>query len=243
MHIQVGVAKVPKYASGESGDTLEMVERPHGGVSIVLADGQRHGKSAKMISTMVAHKTVALLADGVRDGAAARAAHDYLYLQRRGRVSATLNIVSVDMVTKTLVISRNSHCPVIIQTAPDDQRLLDDATDPVGVHRETKPEITEIPIELGTVVVVYTDGLLEAGKRRSGTMDIPARVNELYAEYVEADGTATLIADALLADAMRRDEDRPQDDTSVLVIAVSEREIPRVRRMAVTLPIPPRQRP
>ena len=70
--IQVGVAKIEKYASSESGDTLEMVERPGGGISFVLVDGQRSGKSAKAISNLVAGKTISLLAEGVRDGAAAR---------------------------------------------------------------------------------------------------------------------------------------------------------------------------
>jgi hypothetical protein len=49
MEFQVAVAKVGKYASSESGDTLEMIERPGGGLSFVLADGQRSGKSAKAI--------------------------------------------------------------------------------------------------------------------------------------------------------------------------------------------------
>jgi hypothetical protein len=31
LELQVGVAKVGKYATPESGDTLEMIERPHGG--------------------------------------------------------------------------------------------------------------------------------------------------------------------------------------------------------------------
>ncbi len=45
MNVQFAVAKVSKYASRESGDTLEMAERQHGGISLVLADGQRSGKS------------------------------------------------------------------------------------------------------------------------------------------------------------------------------------------------------
>ena len=76
MDLQIGVAKINKYASSESGDTLEVVERPGGGLSVVLADGQRSGKSAKLISNMVVRKVITLLAEGVRDGAAARAASD-----------------------------------------------------------------------------------------------------------------------------------------------------------------------
>jgi hypothetical protein len=100
LELQVAVAKVSKYAVGESGDTVEVIERPHGGLSLVVVDGQRSGKSAKTISNIVARKAVALLADGVRDGAAARAAHDYLRTARSGQVSATLNIVSVDLDTR-----------------------------------------------------------------------------------------------------------------------------------------------
>ena len=91
MEVQIGVAKINKYASSESGDSLEVVERPGGGVSIVLADGQRSGKSAKRISNMVVRKVISLLAEGVRDGAAARAASDYLYAERSGKVLSTLH--------------------------------------------------------------------------------------------------------------------------------------------------------
>ena len=94
LDVQVAVAKIGKYATSESGDSLEMIERPRGGLSLVLVDGQRSGKAAKSISNIVARKAIALLAEGVRDGAVARAAHDYLRAIRGGKVSATLNIVS-----------------------------------------------------------------------------------------------------------------------------------------------------
>jgi hypothetical protein len=95
MHLEVAIAKIRKYATPESGDTIEMIERSGGGLSFVVVDGQRSGKSAKAFSNVVARKAVALFAEGVRDGAVARAASDYLFMQRSGKVSATLNIVSV----------------------------------------------------------------------------------------------------------------------------------------------------
>ncbi len=54
LEIELAVAKVAKYATSESGDTVEVVERPHGGISIVVSDGQRSGRSAKAISNLVA---------------------------------------------------------------------------------------------------------------------------------------------------------------------------------------------
>jgi hypothetical protein len=85
MEICVGISKVRKYAVSESGDTAEVVERPNGGLSVVLADGQSSGRGAKTISTLVVRKVISLLAEGVRDGAAARAASDYLFTERGGK--------------------------------------------------------------------------------------------------------------------------------------------------------------
>ena len=164
MEVHFAVAKISKYATSESGDTLEMIERPHGGISMVLVDGQRSGKSAKTISNVVARKAIQLLAEGVRDGAAARAAHDYLYTYRKGKVSATLNIISVDTFTKTFVISRNNEAPVIVYTVEDGFHLLDAPSRSVGVHRNTKPVISEIPVMIDTLMVVFTDGLLSCWK-------------------------------------------------------------------------------
>ncbi len=82
--VEVAVAKVAKYAVRESGDSVEVVERPNGGLSVVMVDGQRSGRSAKAISNVAVRKAISLLAEGVRDGAVARATHDYLRTQRGG---------------------------------------------------------------------------------------------------------------------------------------------------------------
>ena len=50
MHLSVAASKINKWAVRESGDTLEMIERPRGGISFVLADGQSSGEAAKAIS-------------------------------------------------------------------------------------------------------------------------------------------------------------------------------------------------
>src|ERR1043165_8622420 len=83
--IQVAAAKIPRHGSVESGDTLEVIERPGGGFSFVLVDAQGSGRGAKTLSNMVATRALSLLKDGARDGAVARAVHDYLYTYRMGQ--------------------------------------------------------------------------------------------------------------------------------------------------------------
>jgi len=236
MEIQVAVAKVGKWATSESGDTLEMIERPRGGFSFVLVDGQRSGRAAKAISNLVARKAISELAEGVRDGAAARAAHDYLYTYKGGKVSATLNILSIDLATNTLVLSRNNQCPIIAITPDDGFWLLDEPSEPVGVRHGTKPRITELPLIAGTVVVVYTDGLETAGARSSPIFDIPAAVREM----TDGDSPdAQQLADGLLAQALALDKGRPHDDISVLVLRITERPTggDDVRRLALRVPL------
>jgi serine phosphatase RsbU (regulator of sigma subunit) len=238
LELQVAVAKVGKYAVSESGDTVEVIERPHGGLSLVMVDGQRSGKSAKAISNIVARKAVSLLADGVRDGAVARAAHDYLRTMRGGQVTATLNIVSVDLGTRTIVISRNSHCPaLIVHGRKGDLQLLDEPSSPIGIHPRTRPVITEIPIAAELHAIVYTDGVLSAGERHGETFDVPAFVREHLPLCLEEPCARTL-ADALLSRAVELDRGRPGDDISVVVVSVVARQQPDdIRRLSVRFPI------
>ncbi len=235
MKIQFAAAKVGKYATSESGDTLEMIERPHGGLSFVLADGQRSGKAAKVISNVVTRKAIQLLGEGVRDGPAARAAHDYLYTYRKGKVSATLNILSVDTETKTFVISRNNEVPVIVYTTDDGLYQLDEPSRSVGIYRHTKPIITEIPIVVGTIIIVFTDGLRHAGSLSGNPPYDPfAAMQGMIADDHQ---DARHIADTLLQEAYERDNGRPRDDISVLVVSVLPDPEDGIRRMSVSLPL------
>jgi len=211
MEAQVAVVKVGKYATSESGDTLEMTERPGGGLSFVLVDGQRSGKPAKLIANVVARKAISLLAEGVRDGAAARAASDYLHTYRSGKVMATLNILSIDLSSQTMVITRNNHAPAIL--IEDEQiRVLDEDVDPVG-----------------------TDGLIHAGARSGTAFDVLAFVQTLYEQ---GPPNPREWADRLLERAVELDQGRPADDISVLIAAALPREgDSETRRLLARMPL------
>ncbi len=234
MEMQISVSKTKKYAVSSSGDTVEVVERPNGGISVVMVDGQSSGKGAKTISTLVVRKVISLLADGVRDGAAARAASDTLYTERGGKVSATLNILSIDQQTRTLVITRNNPAPVLI-SSHSEISLLDEPSQPVGIYRDTRPVISEIDLEPGLYVVAFTDGLSHAGERSGHPMDIPGSFQQLLID--EDNPSPDWIADSLLREAVRLDDERPVDDISVVVINVTEYSGDSVRRMNVRFPL------
>src|SRR3990170_678809 len=195
MEVQIAVAKINKYAISESGDTLEVVERPNGGLSVVLADGQTSGRGAKAVSQMVVRKVIGLLAEGVRDGAAARAASDALFTDKQGKVISTLNIASLDLQSGTIVLTRNNPAPIFICRG-EQIDILEEESIPLGTSRNVRPLITEIGIEPGLIVVIYTDGLVHAGKRRGIPMDVGATLRSVMEDQ---DPTPQVLADTLLA--------------------------------------------
>ncbi|HNK64261.1 MAG TPA: SpoIIE family protein phosphatase [Anaerolineales bacterium] len=233
MEIQIAVAKVNKYAVSESGDTLEVVERPTGGLSVVLADGQTSGRGAKAISMMVVRKVIGLIAEGVRDGAAARAASDTLFTEKAGKVTSTLNIASVDLHSKTIVLTRNNPAPMYICRGEEIEAHSEESVS-LGTSRNVRPLITELGIEPGLTVVMFSDGISHAGERRGQPMEVR---QVLLSMLEEQDPSPQQLADGLLAQAVRLDDNRPADDISVVVLKVSMRAGDEVRRMNVRLPI------
>ncbi len=233
MEIQIAVAKVNKYAVSESGDTLEVIERPTGGLSVVLADGQTSGRGAKAVSMLVARKVIGLIAEGVRDGAAARAASDALFADKAGKVTCTLNIASVDMHSKTIVLTRNNPVPVFICRGEQVDSHHEESIS-LGTSRNVRPVITEVALEAGLIIVIFSDGISHSGERRGQPMNVAETIRSVLEDQ---DPPPQQLADTLLAHAIHLDDNRPADDISVLVLKVSARNGDDVRRMSVRLPI------
>ncbi len=231
--IQIGIAKTGKYASRESGDTIEMVERPAGGISVVVVDGQGSGKAAKALSMIVSSRAVAMLAEGVRDGAVVRGLNDILFAMRRGQVSASLDLLSIDTKTQTLVVSRMSVTPVVVRVGGE-FTVLSPTERVLGTHHLAGPEVQTWDLEPGMVVIACTDGVIGAG-RKSGDGDFDV-VRWLYDQ--PADQSADDLADAALGEALRRDAMKPGDDMALAVIRVVEGAAePAVRRVSLDLPL------
>lgn len=235
LELQAAVAKVGKYASPESGDTIEMIERPQGGFSLVMVDGQGSGRGAKTLSNLVTARALAMLKDGARDGAVARAVHDYLYGYRNGQVSATLNILSVDFQARSILMSRNNPLPYYILTA-DGLQSLNEPSKPIGLYPNTKPIISQHDIREQMYLIAFTDGIAQAGTRYGKDMDLG---NFLASLNCDGSCDAKDIADQILSRAIVLDQQRPNDDMSVMVVSAQSREedAPKIRRMEMRFPL------
>lgn len=233
--VESAVAKTGKYAVPESGDSAEIVERPRGGISLVMVDGQRSGRAAKAVSQLVTRKAATLILEGVRDGAVARAASDYLLVARRGQVSADLTVLSAETDSRSIVVTRNTHCPVLV-LRDGEATAIDETACALGTSRTVRPQVTEVPLVDGLTIVAFTDGVWEAGTVSAHPQGVPAWLLQEAERHRHAPQS---LADAVLAAAVALDQGRPRDDMTVAVMAVRwNNEELNVRRMHTILPLP-----
>ena len=217
MEIKVGIARTSKYAMDYCGDSCDIAERPHGGISAVIADGQGNGLAAHHTSSWVVNKAVSLIADGTRDGAVARAVHDYLYAMKDRKVSCTLTVLSAEVETETVVISRNSNCPVIVWTE-EYETVYDEAVGPIGVNRHMKPLMYQVPFAPGMMVVSYTDGVQAAGKKRGGATADFEKIMKIIRKNHASE--AEYVARSILEYALELDHAQAGDDMTVVVLGI-----------------------
>ncbi|MFP4200396.1 MAG: SpoIIE family protein phosphatase [Clostridia bacterium] len=218
--VEVAVRKAPKAGVSTSGDSMDVVERPRGGLSVVMSDAQGSGPAAKRMSNLVIAKAMSLIAEGVRDGAVARAVHDNLFALRGGKVLCTLTIMSVDLWTDTLVISRNGNAGALLGREGKIESMLDDVP-PIGVHNFTRPSIAEVPLAPGIWGVMFTDGVGKALERLGG----PASLTAQFApDPTSGDPETEHMADGLFDRALEAYSGRPGDDMSLAVVGIGSRE-------------------
>ena len=233
MELRIAVSKINNAFLAQSGDTVEIIERPNGGLSTVLADGQVNGQSNKGISTMISHRVIGNISEGVRDGSAIRAVSSRVFAEHNGLVQAALTVISADMQSNTILISRNSPIPVFIASDGKVDCLTTEC-EPIGLRPDSTPAIVELPIKAGLIVVAFSDGIFNAGHQSQQTFEISTTLESFLDEQ---EPTAQEIADFLLNQAIRMDNGRPLDDMSVVVMAVSYQSPDQIRRMNVTMTV------
>jgi serine phosphatase RsbU (regulator of sigma subunit) len=233
MDIKIAIVKIDKHGSSNSGDTVEMIERPNGGISIVMADGRFDQRDSKAISTLVSHRVIEQISEGMRDGASIRAAASQIFTDYQGSVQANLWVISADLQTNTIIVSRNNPFPVFL-ISEDTVDCLISESEPIGCRLDVSPTIIELTIKPEMTIVAFSDGVFYAGQNNQQSMDICTTI-EAFVE--EQEPTAKEIAEFLLHRAIRLDDGKPQDDMSIIVLQVSSRPSDTIRRMSISLPI------
>jgi hypothetical protein len=126
-------------------------------------------------------------------------------------VMATLAYVVMDTDDKTVRYCRNGHPPPLLRYPNGTVRVLEEGSGPpIGVHLRSPREQGVCVLEPGTLLVLYTDGLIE-----QPGVNIDERIDGLVAS-VTANGTSlSELADTLLEE---RGAEPQRDDIALLLV-------------------------
>lgn len=145
---------------GASGDLVDLLEAD-GRLVAVLGDVSGHGAAASLIAAVVLSSVQHHVAHLGPNPGVLLAAVDSSVRDKLDRASAiaTLAIVVIDPVERTLRIASAGHHPVMVATADSVQRLGPTCT-PLGARDVCSSELT-VDFEPGSALLLTSDGITE----------------------------------------------------------------------------------
>lgn len=235
MLIEIGVAKQGRITSPDNDETTEIIERPSGGESIIYCNGKRNGQPNKTLSSVIVNKVLEKVAEGFRDSTALKSVSDQIYREHSGHICGDLCMISTDFQSGTIVISRCTDVPVYFYQRGEIDSFRS-ASEQIGAVKTLHPSITEIEMEPGTIILMLSEGALNAGKN---TMEAE-EVEDLIFSTVEesSEFSADRIAEFFLNRSITLDSYKPKEDMTVIVLKILSNSNSSARRVFMTCPVP-----
>ncbi len=232
MELQAAISKTDRYSSVEQGDKVEIIERPHGGISIIMAEGKLSGRRSRSIAMKAVHSIQSLIASGIHDGAASRNVLTSMNEEHKGKTQVSISIISCDLDSQSIVITKNNTTPVltVFEGVVDYLRFDGASEDELSIE----PSVYQFEIEEGRDFILVSDGVLKAGSQYEQTLDLRISVESLFEDD---EPTVQEVADAILNQAVNQDLGRPRDDMTVTVLRISPTPSSNIRREYVHFPI------
>lgn len=232
MELQAAIAKVDRFSSVEQGDKVEIIERPHGGISIIMAEGKLGGRRSRIIAMKAVHSILNLIASGLHDGASSRIVLSNIFEEHKGKAQVKLHIISCDLESQSIVITKNNITPVVTVFDGAAEYLRFDGT--IESDHCASPSVFQFEIKEGRNFILVSDGILQAGSQYEQPLDLRVLVESLFEDD---EPTVQNLADAILNQAISQDLGRPRDDMTVTVLRISPSPSTNIRREFIYFPI------
>ncbi len=159
----IEIAVFSKSARGVSGDYYDVLELNDDTVGLVVCDVAGKGVPASLVMVMI-HSILRLIASAEREVGATLT---WINRGLSGQIDldhyATMSYLTISYTERRLSYSNAAHHPLmIVRNDSGAIEQLDTEGLPVGIEREIVYPQTTIDLRTGDVLVLYTDGIVEA---------------------------------------------------------------------------------
>ncbi len=199
------------------GDLYDFVQLEDGRLAVAVGDVLGKGISAAADMAMTKFSFRVLARGDAEPSAVLASANDVVYEEIEPGKFVTLLYAVIDPIARELACGSAGHPPARIVGPSGRVRTLGVSGLPLGIEPDQEYPSERVELEPGSVVVLYTDGVLEA--RRDGELYGEERLDRLLAE--RHDLPAQELASAILEDCRRYSGGDLSDDCAIVCLKLA----------------------
>lgn len=217
LRYEAGVAATSRSGTS-SGDSNVVRRLSAGELVVMLSDGMGSGERARQESRAAVSLLEDLLELGLDRESALRTVNSVLVLRSTEEVFATVDLMSVDMTTGQAEFTKIGAAPTFVMRGRD-VLCIPAQVVPIGILEDVSLESTRRMLQPGDMVVMMTDGVMEAlgdltaSQKRSWMSRFLASTRHECPED---------LASAVVARAVSLCHDGLSDDMSVIAVKLDE---------------------
>jgi len=210
--VEIGIAQVPRGEEEVSGDYYSYLELRDGKQAFILSDGMGNGNKARQESSSTVALVEQLLLAGFCQEQVIKTVNTILQLRTRDESFATLDALLVDTENGAAEFLKIGAAPSYLRQNGEAVEIRSPSV-PLGILSEVEFKAVSRDLEDGTLVVMVTDGILDALPEEPDWLKIFLEETDLEHPQVLADEIIRLAR-------TRSGKKRMRDDLTVLVCFV-----------------------
>jgi phosphoserine phosphatase RsbU/P len=203
------------------GDLYDYVALPSGHWVCLVADASGHGPSAAVVAGILSTMLHTLLGRShsplMTPTEILSYANEQLVLRRIEQSFVTAFVAIWDPLTRSLLYSRAGHNPPLVRRKRDGAIIELSAVGglPLGIFPESQYEQAELRLSSGDIVLIFSDGIVEAGEAAGEPFDVEG-VRRVIAEAADCSAPEVLLR--VRSAVQVHQKTRPTDDQTLLVL-------------------------
>jgi len=161
--VVVGVTRISTDGEDICGDYYTRVDLAEGKTALILSDGMGVGQKAALESNATVSMLERMMRTGFDRRFAVRTVNSVLLLRSPEESFSTIDLAVIDRYSGELEVTKIASPPSFIKNG-DQIKVIRSASLPVGILREIEVEQQTSYLREGDLLVMLTDGVLEAGE-------------------------------------------------------------------------------